>query len=139
MGNGVKYRKLVNLGNYENEAIELESDVLDGETRAEVYERLRAEAHELMGRNDVLRDMKGQISRLIGQRQEAESSLYQVVRNWKNAVTQYNQLRQLLDQHGVKVDGLPHYMIPEEMRPTPAPVDNGDEDEDEGTDRAPAF
>ena len=46
------YARLFNLGNYENERIEVEDEVLAGETTQETYRRLRAEVYAMAGRAD---------------------------------------------------------------------------------------
>lgn len=45
----IRYGRIVNIGNYENQRLELESEVMDGETPAEIYAGLKTYAEILLG------------------------------------------------------------------------------------------
>lgn len=48
----ISYARLFNLGNYENERIEIEDEVLPNETPKQAYHRIRAELFASVGRKD---------------------------------------------------------------------------------------
>ena len=48
----ITYARLINLGNYENERIEVEDEVRADETPVQAYARIRAEAWAMIGRRD---------------------------------------------------------------------------------------
>lgn len=48
----VTYERLFNLGNYNNERLAVEDDVLPGETPEEAYRRVRGLVYAMLGRPD---------------------------------------------------------------------------------------
>lgn len=45
----VRYGRILNIGNYENQRIELEAEVAEGDATTHVYGALKAEAERLLG------------------------------------------------------------------------------------------
>jgi hypothetical protein len=105
----VTYAKLFNLGNYENERIELEDQVGPDETNEAALERVRqwveaqgVEARRRARRGEVLSGIEERIS-------SAETRLRSVDRKHRDAVKKYGQLRDLLALHGVPIAELDTY------------------------------
>lgn len=105
----VGYARLFNLGNYENERIELEDEVRPDETNEAAYDRVRqwveaqgAGAKRKARRGEVLNDIEAKIN-------EAKARFASIERKHQDAVKKYNQLRELLDKHGVPIPDLDRY------------------------------
>lgn len=108
----VKYARLVNLGNYENERVEFEDYVRPDETPDEAYARVRLWVHEQLAREDPLKDLHSQLSRLRNEVFDAEDQLKQINRRVERAIERHTQLRQLLTIHGVDIEPLPAHLVP---------------------------
>jgi hypothetical protein len=87
----ITYARLVNLGNYENERIELTDDVHPDETPDQAQAQLNGIADQVRG---------------------TELKLNCVVQRWEFAVLKYTQLQNTLALHGVNLEPLPTYLDP---------------------------
>lgn len=106
----VRYAKLVNLGNYENERLELEDYPRPEETPEQAYLRIRGWVHEQLGKEDPLRDLEIRTAQLRGEVIDATSKLRKVRQRWEMAVRRHGELKALLEGHGVELEALPSYL-----------------------------
>jgi len=128
----VKYARLINLGNYENERIEFEDEVQPGETTEAAYTRVRAWVYAQVNRDDPLQPARERIERANADAFRAEDRARGVRQRWLDAVAKYDELRSVLSLHGVEIPELPFPLRPNES--TPPVLAGGDEDEGEDED-----
>lgn len=102
----VSYRRLINLGNYENETIGFELPMEPGESHAAALARIKAIVLELAGKSQ-------EFKRAEERRQKAEYELYglqnklnSIQRDVTAAIKKYDGLRTLLEKHGIAIDPL---------------------------------
>lgn len=112
----VSYARLVNLGNYENERIELTDDVHPDETPDQAYARVRAWVFEQIKLSDDLAQAQAQLNGIADQVRGTELKLNRVVQRWEFAVLKYTQLRDTLALHGVNLEPLPTYLDPNAVK-----------------------
>jgi hypothetical protein len=112
----VRYARLVNLGNYENERVELEDTVQPEETFEAAYLRLRLEVHRLAGLSDPLEELSDQIKAATNAAELAARRATAVTAHWRDAVEHFRELRAQLSLQGAEIADLPPRLVPVDMR-----------------------
>jgi len=119
----VSYSRLYSLGNFENERIEFEDAVQPGERYEDAYERARMVVEQqhvaTVARREVVNEKRNQIYELNQKISTAENRAREVVGYWRRAVKRYDELRTLLNRHGVEIGGLDEYYLPPAPQPEP--------------------
>lgn len=82
----VNYRALVNLGNYENEACELEAQVSEGEDWQAVLEGLKEKACTQLGRRERYLNLRKQVDDKKQELESIEAALTDAKYYWEQAV-----------------------------------------------------
>lgn len=91
----VAYRRLKNLGNYENECVEAEAQVAPGEDPKAVYVALVAWVEEQIDPLKKVTSLERELGNLKAQVAKAKDSLAEAAKRWSLA-------RDILEAHGVK-------------------------------------
>lgn len=127
----VSYRRLFNLGNYENESIGFDLPIEPDESEADALARVKALVMELAGKS-------GEYKKLEDRRQKAEYELYGLEskiaaanHQLAEAVAKHDHLRAVLATHGVAIESLDEWYRLDAAAPQPE-SDPEPEDEDEG-------
>lgn len=132
----VAYGFTFNIGNYQSERIDCKIAVEPGETPEQAMDRARLFVEQQRQRRQEVLSLNEHIKRLRGQEDNLQSKIKQVKVNHRQAVERFNELRALLALHGVQIEELSRYYLPDEEQEPAAELDeSADEDEDDDDDR----
>lgn len=127
----VSYGRLYSLGNFENEKIEFEDEVLEGESIESAYQRARevveAQHVKTVVEKSLVKHERDELWRLRNEVATAEKRAREVVGYWRRAVKKHGELRELLAKHGVELAELDSYYLPPPPSPEPGELADGDE------------
>lgn len=123
----VMYHRVFNLGNYENERIGFELPIEPGESHADALARVKALVMDLGGKGQEFR-------RAENRRQKAEYELYSlqnklntIQREVTAAIKKHDDLRTILEKHGVTLEPLDDWY----RQKAEVDADQPDEDSDD--------
>lgn len=101
----VRYERLFNLGNYENEKIGISVPVEDGETADQALARAQAFVADQRNQLARLEDMADRVGRLTSQ-------VWQLQRLAQRYTQRYHELKEKLEQLGTEVPPLSPWDLP---------------------------
>ncbi|NCC30538.1 MAG: hypothetical protein EOM24_00780 [Chloroflexia bacterium] len=109
----VRYARTVNLGNYENERLEIEDDTFDDESINEAYQRVKGWVESTLQDRDTVREKEEHLIHLEGKIKQATLHMNRIHERHRNMILRYRELQTILKQHGVDLNDLPDYLLPE--------------------------
>jgi hypothetical protein len=130
-GGRVRYGRLFNLGNYENERIDVEVVVEPGETHAQAFTRAKAEVDGLASLAQSERGKRSQLEDTQQSLWRAQNHLATLARHHREAADKAQQLTTLLAKHGVNVTIPEHLLTPITVPTGPFTHELDDEDTDD--------
>lgn len=128
MSGTVFYRRLINLGNFENETIGFELPMELNESYADALARVKAIVMELASKTEDNRKAEQRKYKLEHEAYAAEQKLHSAHSHLREAVQKHDELRDILTKHGVEIAALDDWYRPKDE---PEAVQSDDEDEDD--------
>jgi hypothetical protein len=130
----IEYGFTYNVGNYQSERISARVRAEPGETPEQMFERARQFVEQMHTRSQEVAQLDTQMRRLRNAIDNEAFKLNQMMDRRRDAARQYNELRTLLQTHGVDIPEISPYLTPPPAEQEPAPevdMEPDYEDEDE--------
>ena len=126
----VGYGFTFNVGNYQSERLDCKVEVEEGETAQDALDKARKFVQQQHKRGAEVEQLEQHIMRLKNEERHASDRLTAVRNRWRETAERFNDLRALLQQHGVEIKPLDSYYLP----PTEEDLKQAEEDDEEEED-----
>jgi hypothetical protein len=131
----VGYGFTFNVGNYQSERIDCRIEIEEGETARDALDEARQFVQVQHKRGVEAEQLEQRVMRLRSDEEHARNKVGVVLSHWREAVERYNELRALLQQHGVEIKPLGDYYLPPKQGIAEVEQEDEDtEDNDDGSD-----